>query len=433
MEIWLLYLNAFLRPLLSIDLTGGKADLQTLSRLAEIYNWVAVGLFILLAAAFLAGLGTRKNLRLSAVDLIIAAFAVWCLTAFVVYIDKANVRELIKLLFPLFTYFVAKNVLQDGSQYRRMILLMILGFVIPVVWSAGLLLQGAGVESVNYWTQEPRYKGIYPGAHNLAHSMTFLLMLILLYFAVADPSITHKSRIRRYAPAALLALAALYCLFLAHVRTTLVGLLIFALYYLYAYQRHLFLYYVLGGVALAVALAPFYFDTLFYEVDRVQSGEWGSEYLASGRPGVWKNNLEIFAAMPLDRQLAGVGIGNKIGLGGEEEGIYDSHNDYLDTMIQTGVVGLTLYLLLQLLLLKAILGMAGREKHAFLALFAAVVAMNFLSNSYITRSFMAQLYFLVMAYVEIAQRSDTARSRTVEAEGEKIPAPQRFAIARRER
>jgi O-antigen ligase len=104
--------------------------------------------------------------------------------------------------------------------------------------------------------------------------------------------------------------------------------------------------------------------------------------------------------------VAGIGIGNVEYFGGTE-GFISSHNDYLDLLMQTGVIGFLLYVAVQIALARRIFALPGAEKHAFMAMFVAVVVMDILSNSYITRSVMGQLFFLVMSYVEVPR--DSAR------------------------
>ena len=411
MEIFLLYLNAFLRPILSVDLTGGRTTITEFSEVMELNNWAAIGLFVLLAVAFLSNTALRKNIRLSAVDLMIWMFGLWCMSIFVIYIDEANARETVKLLFPLFTYIVAKNVLRDRMQYQRMIAFMIIGFLLPVFWSAGMIMMGMSIEEVNYWTQVPRFKGIYPAAHNMGHNMTFLLMVISVHVALKKPAEEASQHGRQltkvHLPTLLLAITALYCLGMAQARTQIVATIAFLGYYLYVFQRKMFFVAASIGTVAAIAFAPLYFNNLFYELDKVTTGEWEADKLASARPMIWRDNLERYANISFDRQLAGVGIGNKTHLGGSS-GLMDSHNDYLDLMIQTGVVGLLLYIGLQITIFRKILALPGKEKHVFGAIFVVVVLMSIISNGYITRSAMAQMFFLTMAYIELPRKQNYA-------------------------
>jgi len=115
----------------------------------------------------------------------------------------------------------------------------------------------------------------------------------------------------------------------------------------------------------------------------------------------------LFSKVSFDRWIAGVGIGNlteigSFGQGGES--FWSSHNDFLAVLIHTGVFGFLIFIALQVAILKKILAIEGPEKAAFVALFVAIAAMNFGSNSFLTRFALAQLYFLLISYVELNNR-----------------------------
>lgn len=410
MELFLLYLNAFLRPLLSLDLSfGGPRE-----AIVELNNMVAILLFALLSGAFFVNAATRKQMHLSAVDLTIVAFGVWCVSIYFIYIDKANSREMIKLIFPLFTYIVAKNILKSVQEYQKMLGLMIAAFTVPVVVSVVLILMGQGVDHINYWTKNPRYEGAYDGAHSLGHNMMFLLMLMAVYVTVfrygpygQNPVIGWTKKLYLGG----MGIAAFYCLLMSQTRTQLAGFVAFFAYFLFVFHRRVFYFGGLAAAVIVISMLPWIADNLFRDFVMVEQGDWGSQEIASGRPRIWKHQLTIFADMPIDRQIGGLGIGNKV-LFGSTEGIMESHSDYLDVTIQTGIVGLFLYLILQGLMLHKMLRLPGREKHVFLAMFGAVVLMNIGSNSYITRSAIAQMFFIVMTYIEL-QRLPTPQKKKI--------------------
>jgi O-antigen ligase len=129
----------------------------------------------------------------------------------------------------------------------------------------------------------------------------------------------------------------------------------------------------------------------------------------SGRPIIWKEYMEFFRGMPIDRQIAGIGIGNT-GTQPWNDGLpYDTHNDWLQVLVFSGYVGLLLFVALNLALLRNILTLSGRERHLFIALFSAVAIMNFVSNSYVSRFGLGQMYYMLLAYVEV-RRMGTSRS-----------------------
>lgn len=399
MEIALLYIAAFLRPIFFIDLGDG----------ANLFDFAAIAIFAMLMLAFLSSAAQTRQLTLSGIDLVIVGFAIWCLIALIIYFDKANPREVAKLLIPLFTFIVAKNVMRDEHDYRRMLQLMVIGFTIPAVGSAALIIIGQGVETTNYWTGLARYAGMFSGSHTMGHSMTFLIMLIVLVHTLSRHRPSGDGRRRMTAANAgmmLLAAIALFCLYKSQVRTAMLGLLVFVAVYLYFYNKRLL---VIGSVAGAVLFAivlPILVPVLFFDLMMAEKveGKWSVEDIGSGRQDIWAGNLERFSGMPLDRQLAGAGIGNKVQLGGGE-GIVDSHSDVLDILVQTGMVGLLLYVVLQASIFLAILRLPRTTRPIFLAIFLAVTVMNFVSNSYVSRFGLAQMLYIALAFVQLPQRA----------------------------
>jgi len=357
-----------------------------------------------LGFALLVRAATGKTLQLSSIDALIVAFILWGVAVAAIYPETLDVRGLVKLITPFLVYTIAKNIIRNRPQYLRMLELMILGFVLPVTLSVVMIVLGTGVDEygASYWTGIVRWSGAYASSHNMGHNMTFLLMLMGVYFGVRIQFSTE----RRFAitkPVILgvsgLAFAALYLLWMSQVRTALVGFVAFAAVYLAYMNRRLLI--VLAGVAgvMVVLLFPILKPILLPDLVMAEKTGQGIEALGSGRLGVWAHNVELFAGLPLDRQLAGVGIGfNRL------PGFVDSHNDLLDVLIQTGVVGAVLFIILQVAIFRRIGSLPTIERRMFQAIFLAVLVMNFASNSYISRFGLAQMYYLVMAYIELHRR-----------------------------
>lgn len=409
MEYLLLGVFAFLRPVLFVDLGLQVGGLN-------LFELSAIALSAVLFGGLLIHAALTRSIRLSVIDLLIAGFVLWCITIFLAYVERADVRELAKFVLPFLTYIVVKSVAQDRDRHRKLMWVMILGFSIPVLASAGLIAVGLGVDRINYWTGEIRYLGVYTGPHNMAHNMTFLLMLMGVYFLV-DKAGTYKawsamSRPRKVLIVAL-AGAALYCLFFSAVRTALIGLLVFWFVVLWFHNRRLLL---IGAALVSVTVLVFSGELknrLFYEAVMSERTGAGVKELASGRPRIWQDNLSEFVTLPLDRQLAGVGIGNDASKPGSDlSQIIESHNDFLQVLMQTGIVGFVLFIGLQFAVLRAILRLEGYERSAFLAVFIAVTVMNFSSNSYVARFGLAQMLYVLLAYVEIPRSA---------ARGEGVP------------
>lgn len=408
-ELLVLKIGAFFRPLLFIEVDQ-----------ANLFDLGAIAIFSLLAFAFLSNIALsnttgQRTVSFTAIDMVIVAFVVWCLSIYVIYMDVASFRETAKLIIPLLMYTIGKNVMQTKAQYLQVLRVMILGFVVPVLASAALTALGKGIEFTNYWTGAPRYEGVYAGGHSLGHNMTFFLMLVVLYVALFP----RRNAEPRLGPGvkgflAVLALAAAYCLAMTRVRTAILGLAIFAAIVLWRFNKNLLLLGGVAGLAVFLVLKPIVLPFLFPDLVMIEKGRGDMSDLGSGRPELWSSNLSVFASLPFDQQIAGAGIGsNKRGLTADG-GPVDSHNDYLDVLVQTGVVGLALFLAVQLLLFAAISKIAGKERYVLIGIWTAVLVMNFVSNSYVSRFGLAQMYYLLLAYVELpgAQRAVVANALT---------------------
>lgn len=409
MEYTFLQIFALLRPVLFMDLGGSLFGLDLL----EIMG-------ILLSAILIVGLLGRaaltKTLRISPIDLSIAAFVLWCIAVWLIYLDKAHLKELAKLIIPLITYIVVKNSINDEAQYRRIIWMVLLGFSVPIAISAALTVMGEGVYLVNYWSGAPRYKGAFSGPHDMAHYMTLTMMLVILYALLhragqAMESIGHGKVIFLIC----LSIAALYCLYQTWVRTAIAGFVIFCVVLLVTFRKRA----VAGLFAMAV-IAPLLFvesvqNRLMYErINAEKDVTFQVTDYAGGRPRMWRQFMSEFSNYPMDKQIAGIGIGNGTELwrtdiwGSADDSDANrlgvTHNDFLEVLVQTGYVGLALFLLLQVIVFRSILRLPKPRRGVFIAAFIAVAAMNMGSASYITRFGLAQMYYLMLAYIELPRR-----------------------------
>lgn len=415
MEFFLLQLFAFLRPILFIEL-----DMKILG--LNLLELGAIILFLLLVMSFLFNAIMTKTIVLSSVDLLILVYIFWCLVIYAIYIDIADLGETAKLIIPPFTYIVVKNVLSSREEYLKVIGLSIYGHTIPVVGSIALIATGQGVQKVSYWTGLARYEGVYAGPHTLSHSMVFLLMMMFVYYVissrVAEYGKPHMTSFRKFMFFSLVALA-LVAMASSRVRTTILGLIVFIAIVVYIKNRKLFM--VGSGVLLAGAIisAPVVVPILFVDLQKVMEGEWGIEKLGSGRPRIWAGNIQEFSNLSIDRQLAGVGIGNRIGVTEEVfdgDAFRNSHNDFLEIMVQTGIVGLIIYLALLIAIYKKIQRMEEETRFVFKAIFFAVLVMNFSSNSYISRFGLGQMLFFLLTYIEVWSFKEGKKSPIISGE-----------------
>jgi hypothetical protein len=390
MELLLLKLVGFFRPLASMSFAE------------DVFQIVGVALFGVLVFLFLWSSASRRAIAFSAVDVALVVFSLWSVSVFLIYFEKARVSELAKMLVPVLSYIVVKNVIRDQEQYRKLLLWIIVGFFLPIIASVVLIATGKGIDYVSYWTGIQRWEGAYTGAHSMGHSMTLFLMVLALYLRLSVANGSAAVSANGFAVRVTLGLfagLATYCLYMSQVRSAILGLLVFSVVYLMFFNRRALLIGGAGLVTIAIIMLPYWVPVLLPDVWLVEHGRADASAIGSGRQTFWRQNLELFADLPIDRQLAGVGIGNRDSF--SEEGVLDSHNDWLDVMMQTGIIGVLLMLLIQFLVLRAILRFPGREKYAYLALFLAVNVMMLVSNSYVWRIQVGHLYYIVLAFIEL--------------------------------
>lgn len=288
MDVLLVKLVALLRPLASVE----YAD--------AVFDAAAIGLFGLAGIAFLMNTAVRQQMRVSAIDVTIAAFVAWTIAIYIIYFDRANIRDMAKLLVPMISYTLVKNVM-DSGQYRRMLEWMILGFGVTAVLSAALIVTGRGLDYVNYWTDLPRWRGAYVNSHNFGHGMTLLLMLVAVYAMLGRSQLngTGTLALQPWKKAWLggTAVLALYCLYMSQVRSAIVGLIVFALTMGLLLNRRQLV--VAGGILAVVATLSFpkWAPALLPDVltgNRAAVEEelqWSN--IGSGRPGYWRHNVRL--------------------------------------------------------------------------------------------------------------------------------------------
>ena len=388
MELIFLKVVAFSRPLASMKY------------FEALFAVLGIGLFAALFLALLIRGSLRQSLRLSGVDAAIFAFSIWCLAAGLIYYERFDAGDIMKLLIPLLSYTVVKNVVSSAQEHRQVMFWAILGFVVPTLLSALLIAiaHPGAVDMVMYYTGVTRWQGVYTHSHNLGHSMTLVLMVLALFVTMRAviPETGGKSRTGETMLIVTIGAIALYCLYMSQVRSALLGLITFALIYLYFYNKKLLLFGAALVTGIAVLTIPYWSKVLFPELagDQVDPMELGS-----GRPRLWLNDLTMFLAAPLDQQLAGLNTGRLGQYGGGQEVM--GHSDWLELVTRTGIVGLLLFATVQVLILRKILRLPPDHRYAFLAMFVAVNVMMCVSNSYVWRIQVSHLYYMVLAFVEV--------------------------------
>jgi O-antigen ligase len=261
-----------------------------------------------------------------------------------------------------------------------------------------------------------RQSGLSSGVHTQGHLMLFFSFSFTLYCLLQKEK-TYLKWIMF-----LLFLGTLFCIFETYTRTVILGGIIFWFSYLFWHKRKLFL----CLLSLSLVLIFFKFNdvkqiVMQEDVISSRSESFNINNASSGRIGIWKHNLELFAELPLTTKLIGVGLGNELKkLPGTISRIWaGSHNDYLSLMITTGIIGVLLYLMIYgSVFFFLLLAPMARELRLFgISVLISVIIMNFVSNSYIVRFQMAQLFWfligLLYAQSKIENRLNQPKSKSI--------------------
>lgn len=286
--------------------------------------------------------------------------------------------------------------------------MLLVGFLVPILASAWLIFNGKGLDSemtMTYWTGIERYQGVFVNPHNLGHSMALAFFIAVIYgwFNYVDrvpgqPWLTNSAKIVLL----LVVVFGLFDLYYSFVRTTWFGMIIFLGFFTFYYSKKA-AFMLFGSIVGVALLALPILSLVFFDFVEVAKGEKEADRIGSGRPYIWSHNIEIFKKLSFDMKLAGVGVGNHAEMGTHKatvEGVWNSHNDFLEVMMQTGIVGLLLFLFVQVQIFLVIRKLPTRDRGIFMALFLAVMFMNFSSNSYFSRFSIGQIFFMILAYVE---------------------------------
>lgn len=414
MEGSLVALFYLARPLTSIKLEWDVLGFSFFDLSAIVFTCV-LGL-----ASAGSAISKSKHTPISSIEWAMVAFIGWCTMATAFNYDVAVFRDFVRWTLPFFTFMILRRSFRDKAHVARTLMLTIVSFSIPLTLSAALISQGAGIGKEIYLTGVVRYRGAYNGSHELAHNLGFLIMLMVAYVILSKHGteyLTIKMTRAKYVAFSLMGMVALYCIYQSQTRTVIVGLLLFSVICLYFYNKKALGVFSALLFASVIAFASIYV-TVFYDVVN-EKGEVKTAELeksGSGRPIIWKHNFEIFMNTSLVSNMIGVGIGNYEGNQRRQPGreqIWPSHNDWLSIMLEAGIIGFVIVVWLYLAILSRVLMFPGREKYVFLAIWVAVVFMNFSSNSYLSRVSIAQLFFMLFVYLDIPDKVSAKAIRQV--------------------
>ena len=298
------------------------------------------GLLLALWAAYFAYSDTKQEIVLSRLFFPLAAFALVVIGQLVFHLTASRFStriELQLLLSMLILVFLSAQAFRGAADWRKFAwFVMILGFLV-----AGLgILQHLTFNGKLYWLREMRYGGIPFGPFaNRNHFAGFAELVLPMSFV---PLLLGRVRRDRIIIVGILAIIPLSALLLSASRGGIMSFgaeLAFVLLIVVlrlAGGRHLYV----GGVVLLAAFATVSWlgvNQVLARFSTLQTLEVTQSKRASMRRGTWR----IF----LDHPVLGTGLGTLQQVYPPYETLYDgkivnhSHNDYLEALAETGILG----------------------------------------------------------------------------------------------
>jgi O-antigen ligase len=374
---YLLVITSFSRPLISV--LEGKTPLP-------LHKILPAGLFYLLLLFFILSFSSI------AWDLVSIAILSFCCYAIASLMWGSNLNSLLEILLPFIGYFAAKAFVTDYSKVKLICIVFLVGYFIPIIGSAILMLFKLSVSYEVYGSGALRQHGLYVGFHTAAHSMVLFSFIYALFLTFKNST----GSIFQYAVHSVF-LISIYCLLNTYVRSALLAFLIFWMVCLFRWKkRYFFMFlFVLIGVGIWQSSA---IQSVFWKAD-TWDRERNLETASSGRTMLWSHNLNLFKEMPIYRKILGSGLGNesKRVIGGQDE-IWSSHNDYIALLMTLGIIGLLLYLSIFVLLILDI-GLTSNHNLSQGLILAAILASmctSMVTNGYTFRIEASQTFWILM-------------------------------------
>ena len=329
-----------------------------------------------------------RRIKLDIINLSIFLFCGYVLSSI---LWGSQSREIFRILLPFVLFFCSRILLYTSERIKIVLGATLVGFIYPILGSFYSILSGTAVEKLVWRTGIEKQGGIFSRIHPFSHAM--LIFVFIYSFFITQ--LNRNKKLVKYSLAIIVAIA-IYCIYKSHVRTVYLGLLVFCFNYLWHSNKKYFYVFVLGVLCVSLFNLP-QVERIFWQSPR--QDQKTLDQASSGRVTTWQHNLTAYSDYSLAQKIGGVG------LGGEGEKIIGgkilvepSHNDYLTLFMTLGPIGLFLYLVIYLVLLRDIYfsNIPRLNKYWFLSVVISVLIMNFVSNGYVFRVELSQFFWLIM-------------------------------------
>lgn len=370
-----LILFCFFRPLALINIKILIGGLNAFELFAIIFSYL---LLFSIALNF-------KKINLDLISISILFFCYYC---FISIAWGSQIRTVLQVTLPFILYFAVRVMVNESKQIKLILTVLIISYCLPIVGSAFQIIQGSSIGHVEYITGIERHLGMYMKIHALSYAMFFFSVLFYMYVVVNQ----LKNKQIKWILLVLL-IVSFFCLFKSYARSAYIGLVLFWVVSLWGFNKKYF-YFVLTFSLIVGSLYLTSLEQIFFKTK-----EFDINVATSGRIYIWEHNINLFLDSDIDSKLIGhgLGVGTTKVVGSANE-IWSSHNDFLHALMGLGSIGLVLYILIYLILLKDIYfsNLEKRTKYFYYGTILSVIAMNFGSGVTLFQVGISQQFWMVI-------------------------------------
>lgn len=359
----------------------------------------------------------------------------------------SGLRQWLRLMGWISLFFMVAVHVQERNDIRKFINIAAIGLVLPLLGAIWSLVTG---QRTGLWLARDygvyEIQGWYPPAHTLA-KILFALFPYVIFLALVSNT--------RKVLYLILGGCVFVAIFYTYARTAWVGLFVFFAAFLILgiiRRKKKYIYLTLFSLVLASILfsvniesvvqrnpdflspgflkGSFVTKYLFNEPAVLKkpaafNGWYGGRRYAksisemgSGRVGVWETLLKNWSNASLKDKLLGQGIYSVPGILNEG---YGAHNDYIDLLVETGLLGLTLYLWFLIVVFKRLLLFLRKSMDEYykslaccsIALFFSFIFMSMFEAHIYAQS--SQLYIVGFIGIAIGASENLASKRKPQA------------------
>jgi O-antigen ligase len=319
-----------------------------------------------------------------------------------------------RMILPFICYFAGRMFAENYRDGHLVVKAIIVGYLVPVIISAILMLFKQSASHVVYGSGMLRQYGAFEGYHMAAHNMVFFSFFYALFLTYRKST----KRIFQYLVHSAFALS-IYIIWSTYVRSGMLGFLSFWMFYLFSWRKRYF-------IAVLIILLTFGFwqsatvQSIFWKAD-THDRERNLDTASSGRITIWRHNLEFFSKSPFYTKLLGSGLGaeSKTTIGGQDE-IWSSHNDYISLVMILGIIGLLSYGAIFFALIIDIIRFQYHKQTQiiFISIVLTFAVTSMVTNGYVFRFELSQMFWLLMgcSYSFRNERRPTRENVQVESE-----------------